>query len=95
MIRRIIVASYFASAFLGCPPPPVPAPDLRGDAGADGCALACAALASETCPEGGPTSLGVSCVEVCQIAPEMLPVACVAAAKSVDQIRACGVRCKR
>jgi hypothetical protein len=76
-------------------PPPEP-PTVTVDAGAPLCEEACATLSDLRCPESLPTRDGESCVALCQRAERdrrMLPVACVAGARRVADVRGCGVRC--
>lgn len=79
-----------------------PAPWPFGDAGpvpiGYGCAQACAALAFVACPEGTATTNGQSCDAVCESVqgfPRLrMPTACVSKARTIDEVRSCGVKCR-
>lgn len=83
---------------------PLPAP--RFDASRDAafvpvsgsaCAQSCAVLQFVGCEEGNATPKGEPCDSVCSTAQGFpglsLPTACVAKARSIDEVRRCGVRC--
>ncbi len=60
------------------------------------CGRACKAFTRLGCPEAKPSASGVSCYQVCLRGARLrsIPVACWAAAPTVDALRACGgVRC--
>jgi hypothetical protein len=58
------------------------------------CGRACAQLRTVGCPEGHKIKNGDTCYHVCTSdVPRTLPVQCVIKATTVDQMRACGVRC--
>lgn len=93
----------------GPPPPPSPPnptdpsddedPDALLDAGAPVCLTACVRLRRLGCPEGSPRG-GDGCVGTClnSIAKQTVDLkpACIASAKTVTAIRACGtVDCVR
>ena len=68
----------------------------------DDCARACATmrLPSIRCPEADPVDAGDSCETVCRHVATTgltdLKPKCIASAKTVEEVRACGtVRCKR
>lgn len=90
---KFLIGLVTLALTLAACPREFPPPDLRGDAGPEGCARACDVLRASACPEGSPSPGGVPCLAVCQNAPALLPVACVAAASSRDAVVACGVRC--
>lgn len=62
------------------------------------CGGACAVLAWVGCPEGNKTPKGRTCEEVCESTKAVpnvaLPTACVSVARTIDQVRKCGVKCK-
>lgn len=73
-------------------------PEDSAEAAASPCGRACAQLRELGCPEGAASTTGVSCYRVCVHASQLksLRPSCVAGAKSVDAVRACGtVRCAR
>lgn len=93
------------------PQPPVPDADAALDVDADNgldedgaprnvpCTQACVKLAFLGCPEATKPDGGKTCYRLCADAEASgkfsLKPACVAAAKDVDGVRACGtVRCK-
>ena len=63
----------------------------------DACDAACAVMAQHSCPEAQPSPGGVACALWCaeyHNAGYMRPWSvCVAAAKDVQAVRACGVGC--
>lgn len=82
---------FAAAAVVHCLPavPPGPMPS---------CEQACTRLIDLGCPEGAPSSGGVSCLEVCVTAVRAgvdLEPACVAQAADVASVRRCGVRCQQ
>lgn len=93
-----------AAVLAGCPPaptscqPPSPQADAAPPDG-DACERACSNIKALGCPEGEPKT-GESCVMVCRhtqvtgltdLQPE-----CLAAARSVDDVRACHtLKCKQ
>ena len=92
------------AAIAGCPNGPV-APENPTDpdggappialveAGAGDCASACANLSALGCPEGNPSG-GKSCAETCEHTQSThltdLKPACLSAARTVADARACG-----
>lgn len=58
------------------------------------CERACEVLETLSCPEAKPTRKGASCSQVCEANREMLSVNCVAKSATVDEVRACSVRCR-
>ena len=85
MRLAILVAAVAISALAACPPPSPPPPP-----GDDDYARACATLAALACPEAAdvPTCVGkmrdAQTARITDLAP-----ACVAAAHSVEDVRAC------
>jgi hypothetical protein len=58
------------------------------------CGKACLNLRKFLCAEGHTTPSGARCYDVCRSAPQLLSVDCVIAAKSLNELRACHVRCQ-
>jgi hypothetical protein len=84
-------------------PPPAPTPSDAGIDVAPACATcvcACAVLEWAGCPESRPTQRQpiLRCEEVCEEINDFpgmrLPTVCVSAARSIEEIRKCGVRCE-
>ena len=86
-------ALLLALALAACSPAPKPPQALVGDAGGT-CPDACSRLAALNCREG----VALNCVPVCEhtIASRLtnLDVACISAATTVTDARACGVACR-
>ena len=107
--HRLQMFQIVLGCMMACHSPETPHP-LERDAsrhhdqsidagGAGGCTEACDTLAYLNCPEAEQRDGGDTCRSVCMTA-ELgkfgLKPACVAAAKSVTEVRACGtVRCRR
>lgn len=98
MIRAIVILA--ALSLTCCRPAEGPMP-VEPDAEApsvEACAPACAALRDHACRVGLPNARGESCEDLCGrdqaqgLAAQLRP-ACVSAAKTIDDVRACGVRC--
>ena len=79
--------------FTACPSAPVIPHQV------DSCAPFCEAAQALECPEGEPSPGGVPCVQWCEnyhARGYLKPFSeCGAAATTVQQMRACGVRCER
>lgn len=98
---RTVILSLF---LLGCSARPVTPNPPDADAsvhvdGGDACYAACVTLVNLGCPEGNPSS-GASCIDVCvhteQTGVFELKPSCIASARTVDGVKACGtVRCDR
>lgn len=93
-MRVFLLSLAGAVALAGCtprpPPPPPPAP-APSDTSAE---AACSTIARLRCPEA--TLTGPSCPAVIRRAEELrdMHLPCVAGARTVDELRACGsVRC--
>ena len=79
------------------PPAPSPDPIEHDDAFQDAaspCGRACKALHALGCPEGEPSPGGVSCYAVCTRAGAAVNPTCVAAARTLQDVHACNVRCE-
>lgn len=68
------------------------------DYGQSHCSAQCGKLRELKCPEGQPTPGGITCEDSCEQLEEkhLWPKAaldCIVAAKSVDEVRVCNVRC--
>lgn len=91
-MRVFLLSLAGAVALAGCtprPPPPPPAP-----APSDSAEAACSTIARLRCPEA--TLTGPSCPAVIRRAEELrdMHLPCVAGARTVGELRACGsVRC--
>ena len=81
--------TLFALGLSACGATPIAPPKDLGD-----CERACEVLETLGCPEAKPTARGASCVSVCEANREMLSVSCVSRAGTIDEMRACNVRCK-
>jgi hypothetical protein len=95
---RALVVGLFLAGCSGRQVVPPPSRDASPEPPAD-CAEACANLERLGCPEGRPAS-GANCVDVCDHAESTgvfsMRMACVASARSVGEVRACGtVRCSQ
>ena len=100
---RVWLACAFFALAAACTPAAAPSHPV-GDAGdlpaedPTSCAPACVKLRELGCREGGDSAAGESCETLCVrvvTTSEMpLPIACVAKASSVAEVRSCGVRCK-
>ena len=69
---------------------PVPVSPVTGT-----CEGACKVLQLNKCAEGNPTPKGETCVSLCErtnaLTYQRFPVGCVEAAKSIDELKKCGV----
>jgi hypothetical protein len=98
MIRSYLVACVAALTIRACPPAPTtpdagPPEDL--DAATTGCARACRNLAVLGCSEGLDASCSTTCVHTQTSRLTDLHTACLAAAKTKADARACrSVECK-
>ena len=81
-------ALLFAIGFTACTPARV-IPSDSGD-----CGRACDVLRAFECPEAQTTPGGGTCERVCKANRELLSISCVGAAKTVDEVRGCHVRCR-
>lgn len=72
-------------------PPPISPPTDRDGPG-NPMGQACIRLREVGCPEGWPSRSGRTCFETLTSAAELasVPSACLAGARSVDDVRACG-----
>lgn len=99
----LLLACYAMLACFGCNQPVNPHVEWPpgadwSDYGAPQCSDQCAKLRAFGCREGGSTPGGIACESSCQTLAEkhIWPksnVTCISAAKSVDDVRNCGVEC--
>jgi hypothetical protein len=87
-VKFLLLAALLGISCVVTPPPPPP-PVPPGD---PTCGTACARLQALSCPEGGNTPAGASCLNVCWDTENnglKLPLACLTNAASCDAAESC------
>ncbi len=95
MIRLMLASALVSFACVRAIPPPPP-PDRDGSGTRLG--FACVALRRLSCPEGQPLPVtGRTCFESLTVMETLTPFPddCVTAAYTTEDVRACGVRCRK
>lgn len=95
MVKYLIVGFIVIVCCTNKPIPPLPPsqPIPLQLYGEGNCSAACNNLQKYGCTEYIGSPSGTPCVEFCEDVKELLPVSCVETARSLSELRVCGVKC--